>query len=249
MSEKKKKKFLTVYTVSYTENSIDFGMEHNVIGSYLSRGDAIRECAGLILEKLESLPLMRNSFLLGKGDKTKEVVELLKKSGVPRDDIASFFGDGIIKGRPMPESISGALRPYLKDVLGGESFYGVKRLGLYEIRFDIDENDVECADGLQLWTCITSGADSDRHDQEFEQPFPEVFLSEEEAIECALEDLRQCLDGYGREQKTEILCEARDKLENDGYYEFDLNDSTSRRWDIWNTPIDIGQGSGKIQRK
>jgi hypothetical protein len=33
-----------------------------------------------------------------------------------------------------------------------------------------------------------------------------------------------------------------------GYYEFELNDSTSRRWDIWSTPIDIGQGSGKIQR-
>ena len=248
---KKKKKFLTVYTVSYGKYCLRTGMTHTVVGSFLSRGDAIRECSKLLLDKLSVYPEARVSFL-----RNKDADSALKKANVDADLIESFFGmaHSNVVGLEMPRAIEEALMPYVSDVIGSDSCYMVKcfsfsqRDDMVALSFDVDESDMESRDGIQLWTCITSGEDSDGHDPEFEQPFPEVFFSEEEAMECALEDLRQCLDGYERAQKTEILCEARDQLEKDGYYEFELNDSTSRRWDIWSTPIDIGQGSGKIQR-
>lgn len=42
-----------------------------------------------------------------------------------------------------------------------------------------------------------------------------------------------------------MTCDSK----NDGHFEFYLNDSKIRIWDIWSTPIDIGQGCGKIQRR
>ena len=238
----KKKKFLTVYTASSTERGPKGIVCHTVSGTFLCRGDAIRECAKVIMFTAASRPDMLRLFV------QDERVRKALKDGCMPDDMIDNLEDYYTEADDcIFEKAAANLSETLVDIIGGECCMTFGS-DILEFRFDVDENDVVCDDGLQMWTCITSGADSDRHDQEFEQPFPEVFLSEEEAIECALEDLRQCLDGYGREQKTEILCEARDRLENDGYYEFGLNDSMSRRWDIWHTPIDIGQGSGKVQR-
>lgn len=238
----KKKKFLTVYTASSTERGPN-GIEcHTVSGTFLTRGDAIRECARDIMFTVGARPDMRRLFV-----QDKRVRKAFRDGGMTDEMIDNLTDDSMKDEDAIMDKVAISLKELIIDIIGGQSCISFGS-DLVEFRFDVDENDVVCADGLQLWTCITSGTDSDRHDPEFEQPFPEVFLSVEEAMECALEDLRQCLDGYGRVQKTEILCEARDKLENDGYYEFDLNDSTSRRWDIWSTPIDIGQGSGKVQR-
>ena len=238
----KKKKFLTVYTASSTEKGPK-GIEcHTISGTFLYRGDAIRECAKDVMFTVASRPDMRRLFV-----QDGRVRKALKDGGMS-DDMIDNLEDDSMKGEDcILDKAATNLKELLVDIIGGECCITFGS-DLLEFRFDVDENDVVCDDGLRLWTCIKSGTDSDGHDPEFEQPFPEVFLSDEEAMECALEDLCQCLDGYERAQKTEILCEARDKLENDGYYEFDLNDSTSRRWDIWSTPIDIGQGSGKIQR-
>ncbi len=115
-------------------------------------------------------------------------------------------------------------------------------------RFDVDENDVECDDGLHLWTCITSGRDYEDGDPEWEQAFPEVFLNEEDAVNCALNDLLSCMDGYEDEEKDKELQDARDSIEKRGYYEFKLNDMKSRRWDVWSTPLDIGGGRAHIMR-
>lgn len=252
MPKRRKKRFLTVYTVSYGINYIKTGMTHIVTGSYLSRGDAIRECAKLVVEKLGLYPEIRTSFL---DDKLHTINAELVRNKVPEEDIEAFFGNASLGKVCMPTIVEKAIMPYLCDVIGGESCYRVRKFkfgqddGTSEMVFDIDESDVECVNGLQTWTCITSGTDSDGHDQEFEQPFPEIFFEEENAIECALDDLRQCLEGYDKHSKDDILDEARESLDENGYYEFDLNDSTSRRWDIWSTPIDIGQGASKIQRR
>ena len=95
---------------------------------------------------------------------------------------------------------------------------------------------------------ITTGRDSVGHDPEWEQAFPEVFMSSRDAVDCAINDLMACLEGYSEQTKSDVLQEAREALDENGWYEFDLNDSTSRRWDVWSTPLDIGQGAGKIQR-
>ena len=243
MGKGKKKRFLTVYTTSCTERGPN-GIEcHTVSGTFLTRGDAIRECAKNIMFTVGSRPDMRSLFV-----RDERVRKALRDGGMTDEMIDNLTDDSMKDEDAIMDKAAASLKELLVDIIGGQSCMTFGS-DLVEFRFDVDENDVVCADGLQLWTCITSGTDSDRHDPEFEQPVPEVFFSDEEAMECAMEDLRQCLDGYGREQKTAILCEARDQLENDGYYEFDLNDSKSRRWDIWSTPIDIGQGSGKIQRK
>lgn len=242
MPKRRKKRFLTVYTTSSTERGPK-GIEcHTASGTFLARGDAIRECARDIMFTVGARPDMRSLFV-----RDERVRKALRDGGMTDEMIDNLADDSMEDEDAIMDKAAAGLKELLVDIIGGQSCMTFGS-DLVEFRFDVDENDVVCSDGLQLWTCITSGTDSDRHDQEFEQPFPEVFLSEEEAMECALEDLRQCLDGYGRSQKTEILCEARDKLENDGYYKFDLNDSTSRRWDIWSTPIDIGQGARKIQR-
>lgn len=238
----KKKKFLTVYTASSTERGPN-GIEcHTVSGTFLKRGDAIRECARDIMFTVGARPDMRILFV-----RDERVRKALRDGGMTDEMIDNLTDDSMKDEDAIMDKVAISLKELIIDIIGGQSCMTFGS-DLVEFRFDVDENDVVCDDGLQLWTCITSGTDSDGHDPEFEQPFPEVFLSDEEAMECALEDLRQCLDGYGRSQKTEILCEAREQLENYGYYKFDLNDSMSRRWDIWSTPIDIGQGSGKVQR-
>lgn len=251
MPRKRKSRFLTVYTVSYGEFNMKSGMTHTVAGSYLFRGDAIRECADVLINELCLCHELRKSFL---GDKDHDIKGVLVRENVPAEDVEMFFENECPTRIKIPDSIKRAISPYIRDVIGSDACYKVKSFTfsqgseVMEFAFDIDENDVECMDGLQLWTCITSGTDSDGHDPEWEQPFPEIFFAEDDAVECAIDDLRQCLDGYERYEKKEILDEAREDLDEKGYYEFDLNDTTSRRWDIWSTPIDIGQGARKIQR-
>ena len=235
--KKKKKSSMTVYTVLEIEYWDGHGTAYTVDGSFINRGDAISECAEIVMSRLSTNPGLRAALY---EDETHD--EKIRK-----------LIDGSEDWEKDSSAERGIIKSYVMDLLGGAGCFAVKsssfgNVSSVEFVFGVDENDVECKQGIQLWTCVTSGEDSDNHNPEWEQAFPEVFFSEEEAMECALEDLRQCLDGYERAQKTEILCEARDQLEKDGYYEFELNDSTSRRWDIWSTPIDIGQGSGKIQR-
>jgi len=249
MGKKRIKRFLTVYTVSYGTSYLSSGTTHTVTGSYFSRGDAIRECADLILDKLEVFPQMRTSFLEGKNNFAKEALE---SSSAEEKDIAGFFKNNLVVGLDMPRKVRSALRPYLIEVLGENSCYVMKRFSssqkdeLSEIRFDIDENDVECKSGMELWTCVTSGVDHEEHDPEWEQAYPEVFLSEGDAVDCAMKDIWACLDG--NDKASAIMQEAADKLESDGFFEYELDDSKTRRWDVWMTPVDIGHGSGKVQR-
>lgn len=253
MEKKRIKRFLTVYTVSYGTSYLSSGTTHVVTGSYFRRGDAIRECAALLLEKLGVYPEIRTSFL---DDKNHEAEKALKEAGVKEDDVESFFGKGHsnVVGLEMPESVEKALMPYVKDVIGSDSCYRVKRFSfgqkddLVEMTFDVDESDVESVDVLQAWTCITTGIDDEDHDPEFEGAYPQVFLCKDDAVNCAIDDLVQCLDGYEPHEKRTILAEAREMIAEHGHFEFDLNDSHQLRWYIWSTPVGIGQGSGKSRR-
>lgn len=242
MPRSRKKRFLTVYTTSCTERGPKGIDCHTVSGSFLTRGDAIRECARDVMFTVGSRPDMRILFV-----RDERVRKALRDGGMTDEMIENLKDDSMKDEDAIMDKAAAILKELIVDIIGGQSCMTFGS-DLVEFRFDVDENDVECADGLQLWTCITSGTDSDGHDPEWEQPFPEIFFAEDDAFKCAIDDLRQCLDGYGRYEKKEILDEAREDLEEKGYYEFELNDTTSRRWDIWSTPIDIGQGARKIQR-
>lgn len=222
--------FLTVYTVTMTDMLPRFGLGHFVAGSYLSRGDAVRACADYILDQLELLPEFRGLFLEGEKH-GKDLRRMAIKAGLTEKECDGLFCDNKVCGMEIPDKVKKALRPYLVDCIGGDGCYIVD--SGYSIgpsfRFDVDENDIECRDGLQLWTCIRSGRDDEDHDPEFENAFPEVFLSEAGAVKCAIDDLKGFLDGYSSEEARIIVSEAKERLSEYGHFEFDLNDARSER--------------------
>lgn len=234
-----KKKFLTVYTVSSVDEYHN-SLCHNIAGSYLYRGDAIRECIDLVFSHLENSQEQREWFTDG------EFGGMLEDASIDLCDAWNAFEKrcSVDKDDKVSWKVLDMAREYISDLIGSDGCFF-----LDNVRFDVDENDVECKDGLQLWTCITSGRDDEDHDAEFEQAFPEVFLSEDAAVECAIDDLKSCLEGYSRKEIRTIVEEAKDKINENGHFEFDLNDSKTRIWDIWSTPIDIGQGREKTRRR
>ena len=242
--ESKKKRFLTVYTASATVNEPDWPLSHLILGSYLSRGDAIRACADYVIQQMELRGQLRSV-----ASKDDRIVKALKETGMSEDDIESLLIDNKVCGWKIPLKPRRTMRSMIVDIIGGESCFILKSAcGRYEFRFDVDENDVVGKGGLQLWTCVTSGTDDEDHDPEWEQAFPEIFLTEKDAVHCAIDGIIQCLDGYELDEKKIIIAEARDRIAENGYFEFDLNDQKQRRVDVWSTPLDIGQSSGKTQR-
>lgn len=244
MGKNKVKRFLTVYTVSVNDSVPGWPVGHFVAGSFLSRGEAIRHCADYVLQRIETIPEIRCI-----AEKDALLSGALLGAGMSDEDIANEFNQGDKALFALSRRARNILRPVIIDKIGGDGCFSLRsECGRYEYRFDVDENDMVGKGGIQLWTCVTTGRDSVGHDPEWEQAFPEVFMSSRDAVDCAMNDLMACLEGYSEQTKSDVLQEARESLNENGWYEFELNDSTSRRWDVWSTPLDIGQGAGKIQR-
>lgn len=255
MSERNNK-FLTVHTVTMTEWNRKFGLERIVIGSFLRRGDAIRSCADYILERLDLIPSLRGAFL--ENEDHKDLRRLAIKAGLTEEECDGLFCDNKVVGLEIPKEVKDAFRPYLVDRLGGDGCFIVDGgYGAPVFHFDVDENDVEGEGGLQLWTCVAHGLDEESHEPEFGDAHPEVFLSKAAAIKCAVDDLKRFLDGYENEEVKSIVRETREDLIKRGHSELFLNDTHTVYWDIWSTPVNIGQGSlrpcrngaGKQQRR
>ena len=77
MGKGKKKRFLTVYTTSCTERGPNGIYCHTVSGTFLTRGDAIRECAKNIMFTVGSRPDMRSLFV-----RDERVRKALKDGGM-----------------------------------------------------------------------------------------------------------------------------------------------------------------------
>ena len=243
--EKKNKSCLTVYTASAASTERDWPLDHMILGSYLRRGDAIRSCAEYVIQKMTRMASVRMAM-----SEDSRVVNALKGAGMSEDEIDSMFrGGGRGQEWVLPAKERRIIKDMVADVIGSDGCF-IVRTGWPDcaFRFDVDENDVEGKGGLQLWTCITSGIDGEDHDPEWEQVFPEVYLSREDAVECAICDLLSCLEGYDEEECGHIISEAKDSIAEHGYFVFYLSDRLSRRWDIWSTPLDVGCGSGKSKR-
>ena len=248
MAEKGKKKkgppFLTVYTVSSIDDKALDPMDSCTSGSFVRRGDAIRECANYILERMELRQDIRAAVYLDENHKLKEAlakefeVEWVERVLLGDDDNFSW------EENESYRDLKKFLFDHFVDELGGQSCYYVDATlpdeGTCKFCFDVTENDVEGT--MDAWTCVTSGR-TDNEDEQFEQAFPEIFLSKKEAFKCAIEDLKQYLEDADEKYVKDILKDAKDNLRKFGKFCYELNDSAMRRWDIWYTPITL---SGEI---
>lgn len=246
MANENKEPLMTVYIVSSMDNTRDDPIDSDTIGSYTSRGDAIRACADYMLERMQWRPDIRKAVY--KDENHKILVDLfavfasdwVERVMLSDDENFSWDED------ESYQDLRKALFDYFVDELGGQGYYHIyaelEDEGPCEFNFDVLEKSVEGV--LDAWTCVTSGS-SDNEDEQFEQPFPEVFLSEKEAVKCAIDDLKGYLYDADPKYIKDILKDARNSFRRYGKYSYALNDSKVRRWDIWYTPILL---SGKIPK-
>lgn len=217
MKKAKNDKYLTVYTVSLTEARDGRITQHLVLGSWTQRGNALDTASQEMLAMIRNDSKVFNTLL---GDKEH-----------------SHIANDVTYDK---------LKAAIRDELGENSCLCISD-GSVSFRIDVDENDVESLTGLETWVCITSGIDLEDHDPEFEDPYPETFLSSEAAIDCALRGIK--LDMERRKGVKNVLAEAKAKLESDGKYAMMVGMLKARRYDIWRAPISLGQGAGRTRRK
>lgn len=248
---RKGRPFLTVYTVTKTTaDVIDRPFENETLGSWILRGAAMRECADKIMQDIATDPRIRAAVYT---DDNHPSLRTELEKAAPADVVGSFFLDkdpAIWKAEMSPwkayaRAIASTLVDYISDELGGQSCYIVQdQYSGDTYRYEITENDVEGT--MEAWTCVTSG-ETDEPDEDFETAFPEVFLSEAEAVKCALDDLRGYLKDKGAKPSSvkKILEKAEKSLARCGVFQYEVFSGAMRRWDIWHTPITL---SGKLPK-
>ena len=238
----------TIYTVSSIDDTVDDPMDFDVIGSYVSRGAAIRECANYILDRMQWRPDIRDAVLYDENH--RNLLDALKEQFNMEwvERVLSYPDtDFSWEENESYQDLRQFLFDYFVDEIGGQACYIIYSSTYGTFRFDVTENDVEGVG--DAWTCITSGK-SDNDDEEFEQPFPEVFLSHAEALKCALDDLAGYLDGTGPRHIQTILKDARLELTRHGNFSYELDGCGAvRRWDIWYTPIPLAGEIAHIQTR
>ena len=205
---------MTVYTVSSTDDT-DNGSDHLVIGSYTSRGRALDECVDYIFERLGWREELARSMAHDENHP-----EAKKFFSEKKKDDRTVVRKGCV----------GELRRYIRDVLGEDGTYYVLD-GTDSWHFDVDENGLEGP----LWTTVTWG-DSDCEDPEFTTPFPETFVSEDDAIEnfyrYALDLKRQ----YEIEASEGFKTFVYDSLRKDGRCQVNLSDGCCVSCVLYSTP-------------
>lgn len=216
--KKTEDKRLTVYTVSLTETRGGRVTDHLALGSWLQRGNALDEASQEMLDRIRDDPWAFRTLLADKEH-------------------------GRILDNAMDDD---ELKEGIRDELGESSCFCISDESM-SFRIDVDENDVESLSGLETWVCVTSGVDLEGHNPEFEDAYPEVFLSHEAAIDCALRDLK--LSMKGRKGVKNVLAVAKAVLERDGKYSMMVGMLKLRRYDVWRVPINLGQGAGKTARR
>ena len=195
---------MTIWTVSAIDNEADFRPVQQICGSYTTRGMAIDKCVEWILERFGNLPGLAHAMA---NDKARGI------SGY-------MFGER--KGKVV---IAKGCRHKIEELLRGE----LCRQGLYvasdgenEYMFSVDENDV---DGT-IWQTVTWG-DSDVEDPEFTTPWPEIFTSEETAVETFIDYVKDLYRSHHMVWSDAFIRETEKSLKEDGKVQVNLNDGTS----------------------
>ena len=105
---------MDIYTVTSRDELDTEPSAQCVAGSYVSRGDALRECAEYVMERARARP----------GD----IGHMLRHDEYHPD---------------FPKRGGGRQKAYILDELGGQGCYYIHCRGYGTVRFDVDENDVE----------------------------------------------------------------------------------------------------------
>lgn len=198
---------MKVYTVSSFDDHPKFGTDRCTIGSFTTRGRALDECVGYIVERLRIYGDL--AFCMANDQNHPEA----KKFFAGRDSRSD--------GWRVKHGKAKALRAFLRDTLGGDGCYYAcldAGMGWISFHFDVDENDVEG----ELWHTVTWG-DSDCEDPEFTTPWPESFTSQETAVKTFVDYARDLFKSHGMKFNG-IEKDIRKSLVDDGKVQVVLND-------------------------
>jgi hypothetical protein len=202
---------MTVYTVSSCDDHPKFGASRCTIGSYTTRGRALDECVGYIMERLRVRDDL--AFCMANDGNHPEAKEFFSGRGGRSD------GWRVKRGKVK------ALRGFLRDALGGDGcYYACLDAGMGQIsfHFDIDENDVVG----ELWTTVTWG-DSDTEDPNFMTPKPGTFTSEDAAIKTFVNYAKDLMASQEMKIPEDFYAVVEQRLDEDGKCRVDLDDGCS----------------------
>lgn len=198
---------MTIWTVSAIDNEEKYGIVQHICGSYATRGLALDECVKWMLDRFDSLPCLAYAMA---NDEWHH----------------GFLLDGLFGERKDGKTViergcRHKLEEFLRDELGRQGVYRIYD-GKNEYMFQVDENDVEGT----IWQTVTWG-DSDCEDPDFTTPWPEMFTSEETAVETFIDYVKDLYKSHCMKWSDEFLRETRKSLKEDGKVQVDLNDGTS----------------------
>lgn len=196
---------MTIYTVTSTDDPCRCPIDRCVAGSYMSRGRAIDECVDYIMKRIESRDDLAWSMAHDENHPEAE----------------QFFSRGKDDAMVVRRGRCCKLREFLREELGGQGCYYVWD-GMSGWHFDIDENN---AVG-DMWHTVTWG-DSDCEEPEFTTPFPETFMSKENAVESFIDYVKDLYRSHHMKWSDKFMRETRKSLNDDGRVQVDLNDGTS----------------------
>ena len=197
---------MTVYTVSSADDIMSEPLSTFVAGTYTTRGRALDECVEYIFERL--------------GLRDDLAYSMARDENHP--EAAKFFSERQADGRTVVRSgCVTKLRGYLRDILGRDGAYYVYD-GTDSWHFDVDENGVEG----ELWTTVTWG-DSDTEDPEFTTPWPETFISKDEAIRTFANYAKDLMAGREMDIPDDFYAVVEQQLDEDGKCQVDLDDGCS----------------------
>ena len=197
---------MNIYTVS-SDDDCDNGVDHNVVGSYTTRGAALDACVEYIMWRLT----MRDDLAYAMSrDENHPAAEQFFATN------RTAWETHVRRGCKLK------LMAYLRDVLGGDGCYYVCTPNGDSFHFNVDENELKG----ELWHTVTWG-DSDCEDPEFTTPYPEAFTSEETAVQTFLDYVKDLYRQHHMKWSDEFVRTVKASLKDDGKVQVDLNDGCS----------------------
>lgn len=196
---------MNIWTVSATDNEANCRPIQHICGSYTTRGMALDECVKWIMGRFDSMPFLAHAMA---NDKNHKIA-------------VQFFQEDKDGRTLIRRGMCVKFVEWLRDELGRQGFYCASD-GENEYMFSVDENDVEGT----IWQTVTWG-DSDTEDPEFTTPYPEMFTSEETAVETFIGYVKDLYKAHCMKWSDKFLRETRKSLKENGKVQVNLNDGTS----------------------
>lgn len=197
---------MNIYTVS-SDDDCDNGVDHNVVGSYTTRGAALDACVEYIMWRLT----MRDdlAYAMSHDENHSEAKQFFATN-------RTTWETHVRRGCKLK------LMAYLRDVLGGDGCYYVFTPNGDSFHFNVDENELKG----ELWTTVTWG-DSDTEDPQFTTPWPETFTSVDTAIKTFVNYAKDLMASRDMKIPDDFYAVVETQLSEDGKCQVDLDDGCS----------------------